>query len=130
MYNKKAIFVTFEGIEGSGKSYQCQKLNTNLRKKNIPVILTREPGGTKMAESLRNIILEIKSDINIDEEILLSGNTTTLISKVADKLLAGNISNTLRSRISVLLEQIPESNAEERAATAIYLIVSSPEFAR
>ena len=58
MYNKKAIFVTFEGIEGSGKSYQCQKLNTNLRKKNIPVILTREPGGTKTAEKIRKVILE------------------------------------------------------------------------
>ncbi len=58
MYKKKAIFVTFEGIEGSGKSYQCRKLHTNLRKKNISVILTREPGGTKTAEKIRKVILE------------------------------------------------------------------------
>jgi len=68
--------------------------------------------------------------IDIDEEILLAGNTTTLINKVADKLLAGNISNALRSQVDTLLEQIPVSNAEERAATVIYLIASSPEFAR
>ena len=53
MYKKKPIFVTFEGIEGSGKSYQCQKLFKNLKKINIPVILTREPGGTSGAEKIR-----------------------------------------------------------------------------
>jgi dTMP kinase len=58
MYKKKAVFVTFEGIEGSGKSYQCRKLDINLRKKNISVILTREPGGTKTAEKIRKVILE------------------------------------------------------------------------
>ncbi len=58
MHKKKAVFVTFEGIEGSGKSYQCRKLDINLRKKNISVILTREPGGTKTAEKIRKVILE------------------------------------------------------------------------
>ena len=58
MYKKKPLFVTFEGIEGSGKSYQCRKLHKELRKKNLPVILTREPGGTKSAEKIRKVILE------------------------------------------------------------------------
>ena len=58
MYKKKSLFVTFEGIEGSGKSYQSQKLYRNLKKNNIPVILTREPGGTIGAERIRKIILE------------------------------------------------------------------------
>ena len=57
MHKKKSLFVTFEGIEGSGKSYQSQKLYKNLIKKNIPVILTREPGGTKGAERIRKVIL-------------------------------------------------------------------------
>ena len=55
---KKPLFVTFEGIEGSGKSYQCRKLHKELRKKNLSVILTREPGGTKSAEKIRKVILE------------------------------------------------------------------------
>ena len=58
MYKKKTIFVTFEGIEGSGKSYQSKKLYKNLIKKKIPVILTREPGGTPSAEKIRKVILE------------------------------------------------------------------------
>ena len=58
MYNKKPIFVTFEGIEGSGKSYQARKLYKNLRKKKLSVILTREPGGTDSAEKIRRVILE------------------------------------------------------------------------
>ena len=58
MYKKKPLFVTFEGIEGSGKTYQCRKLYNKLRKKNLSVILTREPGGTKSAEKIRKVILE------------------------------------------------------------------------
>ena len=58
MYKKKSIFVTFEGIEGSGKSYQCRELYKNLKKKNISTILTREPGGTRTAEKIRKIILD------------------------------------------------------------------------
>ena len=58
MYKKKPLFVTFEGIEGSGKTYHCSKLYNELRKKNLSVILTREPGGTKSAEKIRKVILE------------------------------------------------------------------------
>ena len=58
MYKKKPLFVTFEGIEGSGKSYQSKKLYKSIKKKRIPVILTREPGGTRGAEKIRKIILE------------------------------------------------------------------------
>ena len=58
MYKKKSLFVTFEGIEGSGKSYQCRKLYKNLKKRRIPVLLTREPGGTSGAEKIREVILK------------------------------------------------------------------------
>ncbi len=58
MYKKKPLFVTFEGIEGSGKTYHCRKLYNELRRKNLSVIVTREPGGTKSAEKIRKVILE------------------------------------------------------------------------
>ena len=58
MFKKKPLFIVFEGVEGSGKSYQCKKLSSNLKKKKISTILTREPGGTKSAELIRNLILK------------------------------------------------------------------------
>ena len=58
MRNKKFFFIVFEGIEGSGKSYQSKKLYKNIKKKNLPVILTREPGGTIGAERIRDLILK------------------------------------------------------------------------
>ena len=57
MFKKKSLFIVFEGVEGCGKSFQSKKLFKNLKKRKIPVILTREPGGTKSAELIRNLIL-------------------------------------------------------------------------
>ena len=68
MYKKKSIFITFEGIEGSGKSYQAKKLYQNIKKKNISSILTREPGGTKSAEIIREVILKDYFDPNSKEK--------------------------------------------------------------
>ena len=58
MYKRKSLFVTFEGIEGSGKSYQSKKLYNRIKNLKLPVVLTREPGGTHSAEIIRNVILE------------------------------------------------------------------------
>jgi len=62
MYKKKHFFITFEGIEGSGKSYQSLKLYKKLLKLKIPTIYTREPGGSPSAESIRKIILSGKKN--------------------------------------------------------------------
>ena len=58
MYKKKSIFITFEGIEGSGKSYLSKKLFTRIKRLGLPAIYTREPGGTDSAEKIRKVILE------------------------------------------------------------------------
>ena len=58
MYKKKPLFIVFEGVEGSGKSFQSKKLYQKLIKNKIQTILTREPGGTKSAELIRNLILK------------------------------------------------------------------------
>ena len=68
MFKKKSFFITFEGIEGSGKSFQSKKLYGNIKKKKLPVILTREPGGTKNAEKIRKVILDDYFHPNSKEE--------------------------------------------------------------
>ena len=50
-------FITLEGLEGSGKSTQIAVLEQRLSARGIPVIVTREPGGTPLAESLRELVL-------------------------------------------------------------------------
>jgi len=68
MYKKKPFFITFEGVEGSGKSYQSVRLFKNLLKKKLPVILTREPGGTLGAERIREVLLKDYFNKNSKEQ--------------------------------------------------------------
>ena len=62
MFKKKAFLVTFEGIEGSGKSYHCKKLFKKLIKYRFPAIITREPGGLKNTNQIRKILLKGKKN--------------------------------------------------------------------
>ena len=57
MNKKKGFFITFEGCEGTGKSTQSKKLYEYLKTKNNQIIYTREPGGCKEAEQIREILV-------------------------------------------------------------------------
>lgn len=65
------MFITFEGIDGSGKSTQLELLAEALRNAGKKVLLTREPGGTALAENLRKVLLE--STVSAQAELLLFG---------------------------------------------------------
>lgn len=62
MYKKKFYFIVFEGVEGTGKSYQINKLFKNLINLNLMVTKTREPGGCYSAEKIRKLIFDKKSN--------------------------------------------------------------------
>ena len=65
-------FITFEGIEGCGKTTQISFLKDFLKKKNCSVVTTREPGGTKIGDKIRSILLDSENaDIDIKTELLL-----------------------------------------------------------
>ncbi len=84
-------FITLEGIEGAGKSTLVRTLESALRERGLPVIVTREPGGSPLAERLRGILLE---------------RGTEPITPVAETLLMfAARSIHLESRIRPALEQ-------------------------
>ena len=99
MLKKKSLFITFEGIEGSGKSYQCKKLVNNLKKNNVSVILTREPGGTRGAEKIRKVILQDYFHPNSKEQfdkytdtlLYLAARNEHILHKVKPNLLKKNV---------------------------------------
>lgn len=66
------LLITFEGIEGSGKSTQIELLRARLESLNLPVTVTRQPGGTRIGESIRKILLNPKyTDMDSRAEALL-----------------------------------------------------------
>src|SRR5262245_20762932 len=58
----KGKFITFEGSEGSGKSTQIELIKTYLKKKRVPVLFVREPGGVAISEKVRHILLDVANE--------------------------------------------------------------------
>jgi len=92
MRRKKSLFITFEGIEGSGKSYQARKLFKKVKKMKLPVLYTREPGGSKSAESIRNLILNGKKDKfnNLTDTLLYLAARNEHVEKKIKKAIKDN----------------------------------------
>lgn len=67
----KPLFITLEGIDGSGKTTQSEILKKNLEALGYDVLLTREPGGTEISNALRNILLNLEEKIDPMTEVLL-----------------------------------------------------------
>lgn len=65
------MIISFEGIDGSGKSTQAQRLNEVLRKQSHKTLLVREPGGTPLSENIRSLLLDADGVINPRAELLL-----------------------------------------------------------
>ena len=99
MSKKKSFFVTFEGIEGSGKSFQSKKLYKSIKKEKLPVILTREPGGSNTAEKIRKIILDDyfhpdskeEFDRYTDTLLYLAARNEHIINKIKPAILKKKI---------------------------------------
>lgn len=88
---KQGTFITIEGGEGIGKSTQCQMLYEYLKSQNIPVILTREIGGTNVAEKMREIL--VHTDLLPMSELLqaMAARYDHMVKKIIPALQAGNI---------------------------------------
>ena len=88
------MFITFEGIDGSGKSTVAESIYEKLEKEGYKVILTREPGGVRIAEDIRKILVN-KENTNLDErtEALLfaASRRQHLVQKVIPAIKEGKV---------------------------------------
>jgi dTMP kinase len=90
--SNRGQFITFEGTEGVGKSTQLEKAATVLKEMNIDVVVTREPGGTPMAESIRELLLTPRDEpVNDLTELLLmfAARAQHLHTRILPELAAG-----------------------------------------
>ena len=89
-----SLFITFEGGEGSGKSSALRLIDERLRGEGYQTVLTREPGGTPIAEAIRNVILD-KGNVAMDprtEALLYAASRRQhLVEKVWPALKEGKI---------------------------------------
>ena len=86
------MFISFEGIDGSGKSTQAKLLVKRLQDENHPVLFLREPGGTEISEQIRTILLNKKnlSMTQVTELLLFSASRAQLVSEVIKPALLNN----------------------------------------
>lgn len=78
------IFISMEGPDGAGKTTQIELLKTYLEKKGYEILITREPGGTKISEAIRRILLD-KSNLEMDymtEALLYASARAQLVAEV------------------------------------------------
>jgi dTMP kinase len=84
-------FLSFEGIDGAGKSSHIDALAEALRAKGHTVLLTREPGGTPLAEQLRSLFLQQPMDALTEALLVFAGRRDHLRTVIQPALAAGQV---------------------------------------
>ena len=82
-------FITFEGIDGAGKSSHIETLAAWLRKRGHEVLLTREPGGTPLAETLRESLLSAPMDTLTEALLMFAARRDHLVQQIEPALARG-----------------------------------------
>ena len=131
MYKKKSLFVTFEGIEGSGKSYQSKKLFRKIKSMQLPAIYTREPGGTEAAEKIRKVILEDyfhsdsgeKFDKYTDTLLYLASRNEHVVNKIKPAIRKRQIVICDRFIDSTLAYQVHGKRVNKNLINVVHKII-------
>jgi dTMP kinase len=88
---KDGRFVTFEGIDGAGKSTHIEPLAERLRQRGFEVVVTREPGGTPVAERLRELLLHAPMDPLTEALIVFAARRDHLVQHIEPALARGAV---------------------------------------
>jgi len=86
---ERGRFITFEGIDGAGKSTQIDAVASALRSRGLPIVLTREPGGTALGEALRDLILNQPMTAETETLLLFAARAEHLARVIRPALAAG-----------------------------------------
>jgi len=86
------MFVTFEGLDGSGKSTQAERLRARLEAEGEDVVSTREPGGTELGERIRDLVLHGGHVVPWAEALLYAAARAQHVEEVIRPALAGGAS--------------------------------------
>ena len=104
-------FITFEGSEGSGKSTQAQRLARRLQRCGVPHLLTREPGGTPIGETIRDLLQFAPHNSNMAPEtelLLFEASRIQLVREV--------IKPSLERRMCVIADRFADSTTVYQGA--------------
>jgi dTMP kinase len=82
-------FITFEGIDGAGKSTQIEVVANALRARGLPLVITREPGGTPLGEALREVILHRPMTIAAETLLMFAARAEHLERVIRPALATG-----------------------------------------
>lgn len=86
---KPGRFITLEGIDGAGKSSHIERLSEWLRQRGHEVVVTREPGGTPLAESLRQLVLHEPMDVLTEALLVFAARRDHLVQQIEPALARG-----------------------------------------
>lgn len=89
--NNHGLFISFEGIDGAGKSTHIAGLAEAFRAEGRAVTLTREPGGTELAEKLRTLVLDDAMDPLTESLLIFAARRDHLLRVIAPALLRGDV---------------------------------------
>lgn len=111
----RGVFITIEGVEGSGKSTQLLRLSERLRHLGLPLVVSKEPGGTSLGRELRRLLLERHASGEVwcpDAELLLffADRAQHLETVVRPALAAGKV---------VLLDRFEDSTRAYQGASGV-----------
>jgi dTMP kinase len=87
--NRRGRFITFEGIDGAGKSTQIAWVEAWLRARGADVLLTREPGGTPLGEALRELILHRPMQPRTETLLMFAARSEHVLEVIEPALAAG-----------------------------------------